>query len=87
MEMIVKISDEDYKRIQDIPDAFNSLTSRVYSAIRKGTPLPKQHGKIIDESKIHAVYTHTETCINNDIKCIRTIISHTDAPTIIEAAE
>lgn len=39
MEIIVKISDEDYKRIQDIPDAFNSLTSRVYSAIRKGTPL------------------------------------------------
>lgn len=87
MEMIVKLSDEDYKRIQDIPDAFNSLTSRVYSAIRKGIPLPEYHGRIIDESKIHTVYKHTETYINNDTKCIRTIITRTDAPTIIEAAE
>lgn len=87
MKLIIDIDDEDYKRIQDIPDVFNSLTSRTYSAIRNGTPLPEHHGRIIDESKIHTVYTHTETNINNDIKSIRTIITRTDAPTIIEGSE
>lgn len=38
MKIVIDIDDEDYKRIQDIPNAFNSLTSRAYSAIRKGTP-------------------------------------------------
>jgi hypothetical protein len=38
MKLIIDIDDEDYKRIQDIPNTFNSLTSRAYSAIRKGTP-------------------------------------------------
>lgn len=39
MKLIIDIDDEDYKRIQDIPDVFNSLTSRTYSAIKNGTPL------------------------------------------------
>lgn len=39
MKLIIDIDDEDYKRIQDIPDVFNSLTPRTYSAIRNGTPL------------------------------------------------
>lgn len=41
MKIVIDISEEDYKRIQDIPDVFNSLTSRMYSAIRNGTPLPE----------------------------------------------
>lgn len=48
MRIVIDIDDEDYKRIQDISDAFNSLTSRTYSAIRNGTPLPKDHGSLID---------------------------------------
>lgn len=46
--VVIDIDDEDYKRIQDIPDVFNSLTSRTYLAIRNGTPLPKGHGRLID---------------------------------------
>ncbi len=41
MRIVIDIDDEDYKRIQDIPDVFNSLTSRAYSIIRDGTPLPE----------------------------------------------
>ena len=41
VEIIVKLPDEDYDRIKDIPDAFDSLTSRVYKSIKNGTPLPK----------------------------------------------
>lgn len=40
MKIVIDIDDEDYKRIHGIPDVFNSLTSRAYSAIRNGTPLP-----------------------------------------------
>lgn len=40
MQIVIDIDDEDYKRIQDISDVFNSLTSRTYSAIRNGIPLP-----------------------------------------------
>ena len=48
MKIVIDIDDEDYKRIQDIPDVFNSLTSRTYSAIKNGTQLPKGHGRLID---------------------------------------
>lgn len=52
MQIVIDINDEDYKRIQDTPDVFNSLTSRTYSAIRNGTPLPKGHGRLIDRDKL-----------------------------------
>lgn len=41
MELVIDIDEEDYKRIQDTSDVFNSLTSRAYSAIRNGIPLPE----------------------------------------------
>ena len=52
MQVVIDISDEDYKRIKDMPDAFNSLTSRVYKSIKNGTPLPKGHGRLIDADKL-----------------------------------
>lgn len=51
MQIVIDIDDGDYNRIQDIPDVLNSLTSRTYSAIRNGTPLPKGHGRLIDADK------------------------------------
>lgn len=48
MQIVIDIDDEDYKRIQDVPDVFNSLTSRTYSAIKNGTLLPKEHGRLGD---------------------------------------
>ena len=48
MQIVIDIDEEDYKRIQDTSDVFNSLTSRAYSAIRNGTPLPKGHGRLTD---------------------------------------
>lgn len=40
MKIVIDIDEEDYERIQDIPEVFISLTSRTYSAVRNGTPLP-----------------------------------------------
>lgn len=48
MKLVIDIDDEDYKQIQDINSAFNGFTARLYSTIRKGTPLPKSHGRLID---------------------------------------
>ena len=59
----------------------------VIEAIKNGTLLPEHHGRIIDESKINEVYAYTEECINKNIKAIRTTITHTDAPTIIEGSD
>lgn len=48
MEIVIKIDDKDYKRIQNIPDISKSLAPRTYSAIRNGTPLPAHHGRLGD---------------------------------------
>lgn len=48
MKIVIDIDDEDYKQIQDINSAFNGFTARLYSTIRKGTPLPEHHGRLID---------------------------------------
>ena len=58
MKIVIDIDDEDYKRIQDIPDVFNSLTSRTYSAIKNGTPLPKGHGDLVDIKQLDRQMYH-----------------------------
>lgn len=65
MKIVIDIDGEDCKRIQDISDVFNSLTSRAYSAIRKGTPLPKVRGRllILSENRLK------ENQINLDWSC------------------
>ena len=40
MQIVIDIPEEDYNRIKDIPNVFESLTSRMYKAIQDGTPLP-----------------------------------------------
>lgn len=71
IELVVKIPEWVYKRAQEMPSVW---TDSVWSGIKNGTPLPKGHGRLIDESKIK--------------NCGWNFIDHhakTDAPTIIEA--
>lgn len=58
IELVIKISEEEYINIKN---TINSLIengverasmSKVCLAILDGTPLPKGHGRLIDESKI-----------------------------------
>lgn len=82
MKIVIDIDEKDYKRIKEISEVFNSLTSRAYKAIRNGTPLPEHHGRIIDESQIKHIECHTEQELcGTKIRYVKT----TDAPTIIEA--
>ena len=102
MEIVIKIPEEIYDFVQNTSfvEDENTLFKQsnaerqktlflfdIIDAIRNGTPLPDHHGRIIDESKINNVYKYKEEAINNNIKAINITITHTDAPTIIEADE
>ena len=87
MQIVIDIDEDTYKDIKKgkVYSSVRDVPQESVLAIANGTPLPEPHGRIIDESKIHEVYTYTEEAICKNIKAINTIITHTDAPTIIEA--
>lgn len=73
MKIVIDIDEEIYKCFID--DWLKS--PEILRAVRKGTPLPKGHGRLIDESKITKCYMPVNKF---DVRGIKT-----DAPTIIEA--
>lgn len=82
MQIVIDISKEQYSLIMQSHrpgvERFICKEAMIY-AIRNGTFLPKEHGRLIDESKITKCYMP----INQfDVRGIRT-----DAPTIIDAAK
>ena len=70
IELVIKISMPIYKAFME--DWTN--TTDVLHAVRKGTNLPKGHGRLIDEKDLSLVTVHM---IDGVFVC--------DAPTIIEA--
>ena len=81
MEIVIEISDEDYKAIAKGYLPYGAIAD----AIRNGTPLPKGHGRLIDadrltRAEIMPLWYHLP---NGDIACPKIDIDH--APTIIEA--
>ena len=83
MKLIIDI-DEDVRiaitrmGLLRIPD---EMQKKVDKAIQSGTPLPKGHGRIIDEWKITKFQQAGLYIIDGNVsKCLIT-----DAPTIIEA--
>ena len=85
VELVIKIPEEEYNAIKKS----NAPMTWLEHLIKKGTPLPQWHGKIIDESQIEEVYTQTteERYIKGEIIAPRIEIIGTNAPTIIEAVE
>lgn len=86
MKLVIDIPNYDYEYITNgciVPIKFDN---HIYEAIRNGTPLPKGHGRIIDESKITSIYYHEETAKQGAITAKAIFIDGTDAPTIVEAA-
>ena len=99
MEIVIKIPEECYKQIQKhiFSIAYDAIKTKeekkqveekfnVVLAIKNGTPLPKGHGRLIEEP--------TEEIINKTIggkndfaDCIRDSVTTVfyNAPTIIEA--
>ena len=86
MKLIIELLEEDYNRIKDIPDAFNSLTSRAYKAIKNGKSLPKGHGDLIDGSKIGLTDFEIVMCNGDYKEGLKLLVDKIDnAPIIIEA--
>lgn len=80
MQIVIYITEDDYNRIKEIPDAFESLTSRAYKAIKNGIPLPRDHGRLIDADEFSDIWKGAK--INGTISVL------IDArPTVIPAAK
>lgn len=54
MQIVIEIDDNEYLGIKNYPDNITSypVTIHLYDAVRTGTPLPKGHGRILDEKDI-----------------------------------
>ena len=52
MQIVIDIDDNLYTRLFDNGDEYVADMRRACVAIRKGTPLPKGHGRILDEKDI-----------------------------------
>lgn len=85
MEMIINIPDNLYKEI--IETGVTKVSPEIFQMIFFGKKLNECHGRIIDESAITTVYTHTEECMYGNLKTCSTVIDYTDAPTILDAVK
>ena len=84
MKLIIDIPDKKYNEIKEFPLCY---TEEVFEQIRKGTPLPKGHGDLIDRDEFHQtlenIYIRGNDKWFNWLQkaCLRLA----EAPTIIEA--
>ena len=98
IELVIKISEEDYKTLININDSrLPSIIARehLFNSIANGTPLPKGHGRLIDadvfEKRLMDArsYYIGEKADDFDLRFAAGLKSAAerlvDAPTIIEA--
>lgn len=83
MQIVIDINDNEYMGIMEYPNNITSypVTIHLYDAVRNGTPLPKEHGRLIDEEKISLSGIHFKTEHDHALMIGRL----NTAPTIIEA--
>lgn len=87
MQIVINIGDDVYKRAlvyKDVQLASNKANdlSELITAVANGTPLPKNHGRLIDASQLLTV---TECREDGTEYCYVPYTHIEDAPTIIEA--
>ena len=58
MDVVIKLSDEDYEFIKDLQGfmvlgrgGYKTVQQNVINAIKNGTPLPKGHGRLIENNE------------------------------------
>ena len=75
MKIVIDIPEDTYNFIQQSYGGTAVITENLYNGVANGTPLPKGHGRLIDENDLwpHCI----DFCVAYD-----DIIS---APTIVEA--
>lgn len=77
MEIVINIPDLDWSKVKNGSIA----TANLLNAVKNGTPLPKGHGRLIDEKEISLSGIHFKTEIDH----ARMIGRLNTAPTIIPA--
>ena len=82
IEVVAKIPEEAYKLLKNKGVDWLGA-EHILNAVANGTPLPKGHGRIIDETKINKCEQVGLIVKDDNI----TSCFATDAPTIIEAAK
>ena len=78
MKIVIEIDDEVYKRFMN---DYVGCPDIIY-AVRKGKPLPKNHGRLVD---VDELYENTEIGHDEDGYACVTWKAINDAPTILEA--
>ena len=79
MQIVIDMSEEQYKRICNHTDGIYDMTS-LLTIVENGTPLPKGHGDLIDGRSLACAIMKTP--YSEGIKYLRMVES---MPTIIEA--
>jgi hypothetical protein len=89
MQIVIDIDDDLYTRLFDNWDEYVADMRRACVAIRKGTPLPKGHGRLIDVDAVVKKMEEREEELKDDRSMWETAGVETAldmyAPTIIEA--
>ena len=86
MQIVINIDDNLYTRLFDNGDEYVEDMRKACVAIRKGKPLPKEHGRLIDADELYGDFidgTEGYDCQTWNRIEIGDIIEY--APTIIEA--
>lgn len=81
MKIVIDIDENDYKRYKDYPMCY---PEGVFKIIGNGTPLPKNHGRLIDADKLKMT---TITRWNGDVDFVVYKEELDNAPTVIESEE
>ena len=84
MKIVIDIPDQKYKWIIENPQTY---TDELHDAIRNGTPLPEDHGRLIDADAVITEATKGMKYPKNHtyMECV---IAHINlAPTIIERSD
>ena len=86
MQIVIDIPEQRYKWIVENPLVY---TTELDEAVRKGTPLPEHHGRLIDISKVEfldisPIRAYDKGWHNAVRLCVETL---RDAPTVLEATK
>ena len=92
MEIVIEIDDKLYERISYLEPRSSTILDRLLRAVQKGTPLPKNHGRLIEADKVVSQLANAIPYMIFDSKdeayvegLQRAKIEIDDAPTIIGA--
>lgn len=89
IELLIKIPEEQKKMVDDITELPPQVENDLISAIRHGTRLPKEHGRLKDVdafiAKVKADRTHACYVRSWTADDVLLALDNTYAPTIINA--